>query len=403
MKIIPFLLRQIQSHKIKSISFVFVILLTLFLGYGIIWMYQNMSSAVSYYSSINIGDPKRVKISSGGNIFAFLSKGVSGLSDETLKKISNDSRFEDIKTFTLIQYPVTGDFSIFSFGLESDIPVFAISGDTPLGKKGVGISQKMLEYYNLQFAGSLPIFPKIDKKFIKGRKVVITVGKSKLFNLDGKKPAKPIETQITDISPDYPGFGVVLPKKILESRLKSIGLSLGNPFKVVAKIKNLNNIENLKKDYKGLNITFDQDAIKENEKRLQTLQLIFGATFLAIICVVGTIILFLLGSILREIKHIYRLIYRLGIFNLRSIFLTLGELIFLTCIAGIIGYFLNIFIFSYFSKLATAFFPTQGILFPIIVPNTIQLFFYIATCIVMLISILFYYNQSQFKELKKCK
>ncbi|PID84109.1 hypothetical protein CSB09_02420 [Candidatus Gracilibacteria bacterium] len=348
---------------------------------------------------MQVVNPHRISIVGESNIFSLITKGGGGLLDEDIKHIENDPKLENIQTFTLIQYPVTGDFSVFSFGLESDIPVFALSGNT-LDSNGVGISKKMLEYYNLQFAGSSPLFPKIDKNFIIGKDVTVTIGKSKIFNLQGKKSATPIHTKITNIHPDYPGFGIVLDRDIVERSMSEIGLSLGNPYKIIAYVKNLDDIPKIREEYKHLKVNFDQDIIRENGEKLTILKQVFFVAFCIIISIVGSIILFLLGSLLREIRHIYRLIHRLGMSGFRTHILTLGEPILLTAIGGILGGICIWLCFSSFGAFLMQILPEKGILFPLITPNTAEIWLYVACTISVLILILLYYNWNQLRILK---
>lgn len=63
----------------------------------------------------------------------------------------------------------------------------------------------MVDFYNVQFAGSSPMFPKVSETFIKGQGVKITFGASKIFP-SLPRIATPIDGNIVRIGDDFPGF-----------------------------------------------------------------------------------------------------------------------------------------------------------------------------------------------------
>lgn len=75
------------------------------------------------------------------------------------------------KEFTFLDIPVLGKFDLFTFGLDIDIPTFSLrtKGYPPL--TDIGISRNMIKYYNAQFAGSHPFFPKFEEEDILGKKI----------------------------------------------------------------------------------------------------------------------------------------------------------------------------------------------------------------------------------------
>lgn len=63
----------------------------------------------------------------------------------------------------------------------------------------------MVDFYNLQFAGSSPMFPKVNESFLIGQTVRITFGASKIFP-SLPNIATPIDGTVTRIGNDFPGF-----------------------------------------------------------------------------------------------------------------------------------------------------------------------------------------------------
>ena len=76
----------------------------------------------------------------------------------------------------------------------------------------------MVDFYNSQFAGSAPVFPQMNPKFLIGQGVRITFGASKIFP-SVAKVASPIDGKIMTIGDDFPGFGIVLPESIVQAKM----------------------------------------------------------------------------------------------------------------------------------------------------------------------------------------
>ena len=75
-----------------------------------------------------------------------------------------------MQSFSLVELPVVAKFSLFSFSLETDIPVFSVTDSAIIGSGiPVGISRAMVDFYNIQFAGSSQMFPKVNETFLIGQ------------------------------------------------------------------------------------------------------------------------------------------------------------------------------------------------------------------------------------------
>lgn len=85
----------------------------------------------------------------------------------------------------------------------------------------VGISRAMVDFYNVQFAGSSEVFPKINENFLLGQSVRLTFGASKIFP-SLPTIATPIDGTIVQIGNDFPGFGLVIPESIVRSKMQEI-------------------------------------------------------------------------------------------------------------------------------------------------------------------------------------
>lgn len=147
----------------------------------LIFLYQNIASALAYYS-YGIVDEHRFTLRSDTNILTLFSKNKPGLPPTLLDTLHADNRVEDIQAFTLVELPVIAKFSLFQFGLDIDMPIFAVSDGYLTGSEiPIGMPRAMIDFYNIQFAGSSAMFPKISESFLIGQSIELTFGASKIF------------------------------------------------------------------------------------------------------------------------------------------------------------------------------------------------------------------------------
>lgn len=92
----------------------------------LIFFYQNIASALTYYS-YGIVDEHRFTLMSDSNILTIFSKNKPGLPPALLETLHADNRIENIQAFTLVEIPVLTKFSLFQFGLDIDMPIFSVS------------------------------------------------------------------------------------------------------------------------------------------------------------------------------------------------------------------------------------------------------------------------------------
>ncbi len=117
---------HIRSHILRSISLSFLSFIFLGVILILIFFYQNIASALAYYS-YGIVDEQRFTLRSDTNILTLFSKNKPGLPPTLLDTLHADNRVENIQAFTLVELPVLAKFSLFQFGLDIDMPIFAVS------------------------------------------------------------------------------------------------------------------------------------------------------------------------------------------------------------------------------------------------------------------------------------
>ncbi len=182
---------------ISSISVVVTIIL--------LFCYQNIAGALAYYSYDTVNE-HRFTLRSDSNFFSLFSKNSHGLPLKLASELESSNQFERVQSFSLVELPVVAKFSLFSFSLETDIPVFSVTDSALTGSSvPIGISRSMVDFYNMQFAGSSQMFPKVNESFLMSQSVRLTFGASKIFP-SLSIIATPIDGNIVRIGNDFPGF-----------------------------------------------------------------------------------------------------------------------------------------------------------------------------------------------------
>ncbi len=285
---------------IASISVVVTIVL--------LFCYQNIAGALSHYSYGTV-DEHRFTLRSDSNFFSLFSKNSHGLPATLASELESSSQFERVQSFSLVELPVVAKFSLFSFGLETDIPVFSVT-DSAISGSGipVGISRSMVDFYNIQFAGSAEMFPKINEAFLIGQRVRLTFGASKIFP-SLTTIATPIDGTIVSIGNDFPGFGLVIPESIVRSKMQEVGYVLAAPYKIVAYMKNPQDRAEVEKKYSSYHPEFDIDSIKKTQEKIYFLRSIFFGISFFIASILGIFFIFLLFSFFRERRDVFRIVY----------------------------------------------------------------------------------------------
>jgi hypothetical protein len=161
---LSFFIHHIFSLKARSFGIFIAIILLSFLFFLSLLIYKNTLSLLDYYSLSTI-DAKRVTFASESSVFDIFNKSGGGIPDNRIEEIRNDTLFSRTRIFSFVETNVIGGFDIFAFHFDVDIPVFSLD-DSQGSLTGFGISPAMMHYYNLELAGSHPLFPTVDTGFL---------------------------------------------------------------------------------------------------------------------------------------------------------------------------------------------------------------------------------------------
>lgn len=334
--ILRFILLKIRAHKIRSIIVILsTLLMSLFVS-SLLFIYSNIVAFNNYYQLDGV-DPHRVSITSDTSFFELFGKEKSGLSEAVEIQIKNDPLINRSYFLTFVEIPVLAQMDIFSFHLATDIPVFGISdqffADTSPKKNAgdhipIGISKSMLEFYNLQIAGSASFFPRMNEFFLKGQVMTLEFGKSKLFDYSEKSTILRSGSVVT-INQDLPGFGLSIPLSIVENSLGKLGYKTPRPYRAIIYLKNIEDVEKIKSSYEWYNLVFDRDKIAQAEKNMKLLRSIFliiaGVSSSLLILFLG----FIFAGILRENSRMFTLFHMIGVhrsYIWSTIYIELGGL-----------------------------------------------------------------------------
>jgi hypothetical protein len=355
----------------------------------LLFSYQNIVGAIARYSYDTV-DEHRFTLRSDSNLFSLFAKNNTWLPATLAWELASTNRFEKIQSFSLVEIPVVAKFSLFAFGLETDIPVFSVT-DSALSGTGipVGISRSMVDFYNIQFAGSSEMFPKVDPIFLIGQTVRLTFGASKIFP-SLPNIAAPIDGTITQIGDDFPGFWLVLPESIVRAKMQEVGYPLSPPYKIVAYMKDMWDLQKVREIYRAYHPEFDRDTIAKAQEKVFFLRNVFLGISIFLISIFGIFFIVLLFSFFRERRDVFRVIYIFGLSWLRARFLTLAEPLGLLISGSLVGSFLSTLIIASLARWGTTELLGRGIAY-ILVPVSMEMigFICLSLCVFFGIVIVF--------------
>lgn len=360
---LSFILHQILSLRTKSVSIIFIITIFTILLSVFVFISKNTIGALEYYSP-HMVDSSRVTFASKTSIFDILSRSGWWIDSDEVLRIQKDELFSRTRLFTFIDTNIVGGFDIFTFHLDTDIPVFWIE-DSAWDISGFGISPSMIHYYNLELAGSHPMFPSLDASFLKGKLVSLTFGASKIFQVSTPS-SSPLRGSIVSIDSDYPWFGIVAPLSQIEPKLHEIWNIPRQPYKIIAYMKDPTQRSIIEEKYSKLQPVFDKDLIDKQESQFRAIQLSIFAVgwFFSLIVIALLFILFV--WFYREKESIFRLLRVYGIWFPYRQFILYGETVIFMIFGNTLA-ILSLFVsqsflierFSWFLRL-------HGILVPIL-------------------------------------
>lgn len=331
-----FFTSHIRSHLFRSISMVLISSISMIVMIVLLFCYQNISWALMRYSYGTV-DEHRFTLQSDSNFFSLFSKSSHGLPATLTSELESSNQFARIQSFSLVELPVVAKFSLFTFWLETDIPVFSVTDSVITGSGiPVGISRAMVDFYNVQFAGSSEVFPKINENFLLGQSVRLTFGASKIFP-SLPTIATPIDGTIVQIGNDFPGFGLVIPESIVRSKMQEIWYSLSPPYKIVAYMKDIQDKKMVQEKYGKYNPEFDIDSITKTQTKILFFRNIFLGISVFLVSIFGIFFIVLLFSFFRERRDVFRVIYIFGLSGFRARILTLAEPLVLLIFGSILG------------------------------------------------------------------
>ncbi len=368
-----FFLSHIRTHLFRSISMICISSLCIIVSVILLFLYQNSSKALTYYN-YNIIDERRFTLSMDTSYFDMFSRASVGLPSTLSKELESDANVSRVQSFSLVELPVLAEFSLFEFGLETDIPIFSVT-DTALSWASipVGMSRAMIDFYNMKVAGTTAMLPKIPEMLIRGQWVKLTFWASKIFP-PLSRIAVPIEGKITNIDENFPWFGLTLPESIVREKMSEVGYELSPPYKIVAYMWDATMIPYIQKKYWKYNPKFDAQMILELNRQVDFMRNIFSAIAVIFSLVLSIFFVFLLFSFFRERRDVFRIIYIFWLSGIRARILTLAEPVSLMLTGILSGSLLSSLIIDYFVRHGNTELTNRGISYILFSVESMEIF-----------------------------
>ena len=358
-----FFFHNLSSSWTRTMSIVLTTFISGCIGLFFYFLYINIHSGIAFYTLDGI-DEKRFSITAGTNVFQLFDREKGWIPKSVLDNLQTDTTLERYREFRFIDLSVLGKFDLFKFSLDIDIPTFSIRESSGWWD-GIGISSRMLKYYNLEFAGSHAFFPVFAESDIIGRGVTLVFNASRLFNLPEKRE-NTYTSRITHVDSDYPWFGVVIPYEVAEKELQKLWYSQNAPYKIIGYLRDISSRTVVESRYNWYNLKFDADIITEQKQTLRTVAEMLVSVMVGILAILYWFLFLLFGGYFREKEYVFSLIRQYKIESFSRYILVFLEPVLLIFSWFFVGILMWILWQSYGIWLLQVFLQSKNIFFPIL-------------------------------------
>ncbi len=326
---LPFIFSHLRNNITRSALICIGILISFLVSISTHFLYINTIRIFEYYSIWDVNQDRFEVTKEGWGVLSLLHKDSASIDDSIQTMIAEDDSIQWWYWFTLVELPVVVTMNIFSFTLETDVPVFAVSdnyfckNETTCSLENhmpIGISRLLFDFYNTNLAGSAQFFPRFPEWILKWQSMEFSFWTSKIF--DYKLPNPSILTWVVQkIEWDLPWFGITLPRSSVEKSMNALGFYIGKPYKIIWYIEHGVSPESIREKYKkhGVNVLFDSDKTENIHKKLSLYQTLLLSVSIINSLFFYILIGFLLTGFIREITPFLEYLRRIGV-NTRKAF-----------------------------------------------------------------------------------
>jgi len=331
------ILRFILSHLWNNIVRTGIIITTIFLSsvlsFFLVFLYLQILNSAEYYTIGNV-NPLRFEISRSSSILSILNSEYEfGIDQGTLNTIEKDETITDWYVFSLVNIPAIIRVEAFWYALETDVPFFTASDRLFCGTEActsptpVWFSRLLLDFYNLNIAGTAEFFPKIPEALITSHDITLTLGTSKVFDYNTTRPYA-FSGRISAITPDFPSMGITIPESVGRTALASLGKSLDRPFRLIWYAHADTDIEGIRSRYgSGYQVRFDTDRQAQLSEKLTLLHFLFAIFTIINIGVLTIIMSLFIFDILRQYSPLFRTFRMIGVPIHTNFLIVMGEIL----------------------------------------------------------------------------
>lgn len=295
---------NIFKNKLSSFLIVFSLIVTIIFSFWFFFVYKNIEWA---YIKKQIWDVnlKRFYIKdSAGGIFNIWNK--KKLDETVADKLENDPRIDKVYRYYLFDVPTTLDVWLLKLELTTDVVVFAV-GDNFYNDYGyalgVGISDKILDFYNTNLAGTTALYPNINENMLKFLDMDLTFGKSTFYQYDTSYSKN---EKISAIDPNLPVLWLTIPKSYADEIIKKLGKWKAILYKIQGITKDESYIKDIIAEYKkNYEVWYDQEMYLQIQNKLKNVKFIILLVNSFAIVILISFLIYIVYSITERNKEIY--------------------------------------------------------------------------------------------------
>ncbi len=295
---------NIFKNKLSSFLIVFSLVITIIFSFWFFFVYKNIEWAYVKKQIWEVNLKRFYIKDSAGGIFNIGNK--KKLDESIATKLEKDPRIDKVYKYYLFDVPSTLDVGLLKLEFTTDVIVFAISDNfyNDHGYAlGVGISDKILDFYNTNLAGTTALYPTINQNMLKILDMKLTFGKSTFYQYDSTYS---IDKKITAIDPNLPVLWLTIPKSYADEITAKLKKWKAILYKIQGITKDEAYIPEIINEYKQTyEVGYDQEMYLKIQNKLKNVKFIMLLINSFAVIILVSFLIYIVYSITERNKKIY--------------------------------------------------------------------------------------------------
>lgn len=340
--------KKLKKDYKKTLLTIFIFALVVFFNLFVFSLYSNIEN---FFVSQNLWKSSKTKFEISlkeNNSFFLDKKETKHKYQKEIKELRQDENIEKIYYLYNTDIPTSISINFFDQEFKTDIFLFWISDNFFSWKQNkdfipIGISTKLLNFYNLQLA-NWNFFPKLSEEILYKIFIEISFWESSIFKIKKKSISK--KWKVYKVSSLLPTIGITVPYSIAKDVFDKLWKWSLNLYKVIWFVKDSYYVQKIKKKFPELKINTDKEQLREIESRISSVKYLTWTLNIITIFILICFLVYIVYILLDSNKKIFQILRMHWASKKNILYIVLAEIWFYFIIGlliGILFYFVSYF------------------------------------------------------------